>query len=295
MFTSKPIATKAIKILATITTAAAIGACSSSDSTTVTSDQGPSKKTLSVPFSLYSGATELTTCDTTFAGTSGIGQNSQSGTVSKFAMFVHDIRVLDTQGNPISFTLDENNYQTQNVAMLTMSCGAPESANMKISGSYTSKETAGSISFKVGVPQAVNHQNPAEQPSPLNYGDLQWGWAMGKRFFVIEGTFNPVVNKQGFVFHVGSTGCNGDPTKEEAVTCSKSNRPDIQLGVMASSQPQVKIDIQALFDTWNFANGSNCHGFHGDFCKAGFKNLGLNFDSGAADASKQTVFSFVAK
>lgn len=280
----------ASKLLSVAAITTLIAACSSDDTT---KSIGPNKKTFSIPVELYSGATQLNTCDTQFAGASGLGANSQSGSITKFAMFVHDIKATDEYGDAINFTLDKNDYQAQGVAMVTMSCASPENANMAITGSYTSDEKIAGLSFKVGVPQSLNHQNPAEQASPLNYSDLQWSWAMGKRFFVLEGAFDPVVNSASFSLHVGSTGCSGDPAKDETVTCSKSNRAEIELTSINPNQQAIKIDIQALMGTNDFEENHSCHSFSGQFCKNTFPNLGINFDNGTANANSQNVFSVV--
>jgi uncharacterized repeat protein (TIGR04052 family) len=283
---------------AVLTAAAVIAACSSSDSNNT--EEVPELRTVSIPFMLHAGHTHLN-CGTAFAD---LGADERSGTVSKFRMYVSNIAVADENGDAIEFTLDENDYQAEGVALIEMVCDSdPNSINMAVTGSYRGDVEVAEVSFTVGVPVELNHGDYTAQSAPLNAEGMQWPWALGKRFLILEGDFDDELDNSSFVFHLGSTGCSGDPSLDESsedyaapgdVICSKPNRPEVSFTGFDSSAQAIKIDLKKLFGMTDFEESNVCHNgtqYSSELiCFEVFTGLGLD-DNGQGDASMQTVFT----
>jgi uncharacterized repeat protein (TIGR04052 family) len=297
-----------LKPLTLVSVAVLVTACSNSDSDV----QDIAIRTVAVPFEVYSGSTQLD-CVTRYEGSDALGTDFREGNLTDFRMYVHDIKVTDQYGNISPFELDETDYQTDGVALLDMGCyDGASTSNMRVSGSYTGGAEVAKVSFTVGVPERLNHENAATQPAPLNVTGMQWAWASGYRFMRVEGNFDPAevaegaektANPNSFVFHLGSTDCVGNPALPEGdvgyaaasdVICSNANRPLITLEDADFSAQSVKFDIQALIGSTTLEESNDCHSFGAatkDLCVNAFNALGLDIATGEADASAQTAFS----
>ncbi|WP_238526893.1 MbnP family copper-binding protein [Brumicola nitratireducens] len=111
------------------------------------------------------------------------------------------------------FILDDNDWQSQQVALIRPAIDCEESTantaiTAKINGgrvNYDAKaKTPITLSFNVGVPFAVNHQNPLIQGSPLNDSSMFWVWRNGYKFIRWD-----MQSESGdpWSFHLGSVGC----------------------------------------------------------------------------------------
>jgi uncharacterized repeat protein (TIGR04052 family) len=77
------------------------------------------------------------------------------------------------------------------------------------------------LSFTLGVPFELNHQNPLLQASPLNLPNMFWSWRSGHKFFRLD-IQSPDNN---WVFHLGSVGCTAASTMRSAQSeCVEPNR-----------------------------------------------------------------------
>jgi uncharacterized repeat protein (TIGR04052 family) len=91
------------------------------------------------------------------------------------------------------------------------------------------------ISFVVGVPETANHHSASTSRSPYNRSGLAWSWQSGHKFMRLDIKPSQQVTKADgtktatFNFHLGSTGCSGDPVTGQVVTCTAPNRPAISL------------------------------------------------------------------
>lgn len=200
---------------------------------------------LMIPFQAKAGATEIA-CGKQLTN---LGVSAAKGTIADFAFYIHDIKFKTKAGQTVSATLDKNEFQDPEygVALLdfqdkTDSCnGAAKPTNKAVYASVTNLSSAeiSGIEFKVGIPAAANHHNASISTAPYNRSGLAWSWQTGHKFMRMD--VNPSHKVQlaytssgstvsnTYFFHLGSTGCSGDPTTGAVVSCTASNRPSVSL------------------------------------------------------------------
>lgn len=232
-----------------------------------------------------------------------------------FRFYVHDVRLLTSAGNEVPVELDDVDlFQTEGVGFIdfedgTGACNQGDApTNDELRGSAPAGTYTG-IKFKIGVPLALNHQDLATQPSPLNKSSLFWGWGFGHIFFaavsntIVEidedagiddtdgGTGLPPGINQHFT-HIGATGCDGDPMGGEPVTtCTNENQAEVTLTGFDYESDAIAVDFAEVKRGSDVAANIGCHSFTADTCTAPFLRLGLDFATGDASSSAQTVFS----
>lgn len=231
------------------------------------------------------------------AGTfSNLGTTMASWTPSDFRFYVHDVALVTESGSPVPVALDQDGtWQYQNVALLdfenhTGTCSnGTDATNTTLRGQVSAP--AGTrftgLRFTLGVPQELNHRNPATAPSPLNLSTLFWAWQSGYKFLRIDGrTVVP-----GFNIHVGSTGCTGDPAAG-SVTCTRPNRPTVTLMGFDPTQSVVVADLARLVATTDVNTSTGAPGCMGDAtdpeCITIMPTLGIAM--GGGDPPTQTFF-----
>ncbi|MBV2129411.1 MbnP family copper-binding protein [Arsukibacterium indicum] len=85
---------------------------------------------------------------------------------------------------------------------------------------------SGQLSFTLGLPFAINHQNPLTATTPLNHGDMFWSWQLGYKFLRLD----MQSQLQGWAFHLGSTGCQSASVLRPPLTpCNAANTYRITL------------------------------------------------------------------
>ena len=156
----------------------------------------------------------------------------------------------------------------------------------------------------------MNHTdwaNPTTTKAPLDIQSMAWNWQGGRKFAKIEVT-NPAWTSPTFNFHLGSTGCIGNPaTGTQVSSCSAPNRMDVKFATFDPVTQKIAVDIKPLLDgtnvTINQAAATGCmSGGTDPECLNVFKALaidwkadgtgtGLPINGGAA----QTLFRTVAK
>jgi uncharacterized repeat protein (TIGR04052 family) len=257
------------------------------------------------------------------------GQGSANTTITPhdFRFFVHDVRLITAAGVSVPVTLDARlPYQTKDLALIDFGDGAgrcdpsDQGTNMLLTG-LAPPGNYSSVAFTVGVPESLNHENPAAFPGPLQAPGVSWDWTFGFRFVMAEvfavtaqadldggahgagghdaghtpathdggaadgghaGHGAPMAGL-GFV-HLGSTGCvPGNP-----VTCAKANRPEIKLDNFSPRESTIVADLGAVFSTADLSTNVQCHG-DGASCAPMVEALGVNLQTGAPLAT-QRVF-----
>jgi uncharacterized repeat protein (TIGR04052 family) len=89
------------------------------------------------------------------------------------------------------------------------------------------------LSFNVGVPFAVNHQNPLTQASPLNDSSMFWAWRNGYKFIRWD-----MQNDMGdsWSFHLGSVGCKSAAmVRAPQKPCAQPNLIPVEMRVSSDS------------------------------------------------------------
>lgn len=264
----------------------ALIACGDDDQTTP--DTSPQSVTLG--FAAVVGD-EPFACNQTFA----IGSKATSVAFSDMRYYVHDVRLVDAQGNEVAVTLTEDGmWQHDGVALLDfedatgLCSNNTAQTNAKITGTVTRGDYRG-LRFKVGVPADLNHGNATQAASPLNATAMQWNWTEGYRYVRID--MNPA-GGGGFAFHLGAMSCSGS---NQNATCAREDIPEIALDAFDAASNTVVFDIAALTAETDVSTSQDsspgCHsGASDQDCASMFENIGVDFATGAASGT-QTTFS----
>jgi len=266
-------------------------------------------KSLTLGFSAEANQ-QAVNCDATIAGlgTAGTDVNFQD-----FRFFIHDVRLVKDSGEEVVLILEQNQWQHDDVALIDFqdkadSCnGAEKPIHNFITADYVDDgSTYTGLKFTVGLPAALNHNNPAEAPSPLNITSLQWNWQAGYKFMRMDVAPIGGITREGapeftgtaWNFHLGSTDCSGDPVIGEIVSCGKPNRPTVSLTDFILGESEIVVDYGVLVEAsvlaQDVAGAPGCmSGATDPECLEIFSRLGLDIATGeASNSTVQSVFRF---
>ncbi|MGS2719780.1 MbnP family copper-binding protein [Paraglaciecola aestuariivivens] len=110
------------------------------------------------------------------------------------------------------------------------------------------------LHFSLGVPFALNHQNPLQQESPFNLPTMFWSWRAGHKFFRLD-LHNPQDN---WVFHLGSVGCeSASVMRGPKAECLQPNRVQYKLNKMQQGTKLV-LHLDRLFNGLVLQNEQSC-------------------------------------
>lgn len=226
------------------------------------------------------------------------GQGSMDTTVTPqdLRMFVQELALITADGSSVPVQLEVRApWQSEEVALLDFedNKGSCVEGNADLNTEITGSVPAGTynaVSFRNGVPEDLNHKDPATASDPLKtYASLSWGWLTGFRFIKAE-LVQQVEQGQPFgigLVHPGAAACSGS-AQQGSVTCAKPNRNQIVLENFDASKNTVVIDAGAIFKSTDLTQDSECHS-SGSSCAPMFSALGIDFASGQAKDG-QTVF-----
>ncbi|MFZ1568240.1 MAG: MbnP family copper-binding protein [Thiolinea sp.] len=278
-------------------------------------DDNSNTTTLSIPFVAKAGSVEVA-CGNELTG---LGQSADKGTMADFAFYIHDIKFKTKNGQTVSAKLDKSDFQDPEygVALLdfqnkTDSCtGAAKPTNKVVYASVNNLSSADivGIEFKVGVPSAANHHNASISVAPYNRSGMAWSWQSGHKFMRLDVnpshkvqlayTVNGANVSNSYFFHLGSTGCSGDPTTGAVVNCTAPNRPTITLTtdfkVSNLTTSKIVRDYAKLMESININTDAvmppGCMSGSSDIeCMNIFNNLGMSHGAHTA-TGLQKVFS----
>ncbi|MEZ4443243.1 MAG: metallo-mystery pair system four-Cys motif protein [Polyangiaceae bacterium] len=231
----------------------------------------------------------------------GVGMGNTSGQLTDFRLYVHDLEILTAEG-AVPLELEQDGvWQLESLALLDFEdkAGACANGTTELNTSVRGEVPAGTVPvglrFKLGVPFELNHADAATAPSPLNLTALFWNWQGGYKFlradFMASGAMMP------FNLHLGSTGCDGDPSTGGVTTCDRPNVTTITLDSFDPTSDTVVVDYGAVIATSDLgvpdAGGApGCmSGMTDPECPAVFQNLGIDMMTGTLDPSLQTLFT----
>lgn len=249
---------------------------------------------------------ETATCGTTYTG---LGMEDVSLEVLDYRYFVHDVRLLTSDGGEVPVTLtDDDVWQTERVALLDFETGCGDAGTAETNstlrgtipaGSLPDGETFDGIAFRVGVPFEDNHVNPdaPETESPLNITAMWWNWTGGYKFVRIEGRVAEA-DPPAWNLHLGSTGCTGPmPMAGEVDGCMNGNRLDVELTGFDPLTTTIGSDIAPVLEgvgmmTNTEGTPQGCMAGPTDpECDVLFDNLGLSWGGEAASGPQQLFFA----
>lgn len=230
---------------------------------------------------------------------SGLGSSGSTWTPEDFRLYVHDLVLLDDEGGRFPVTLhDDGKWQNGRVALLdfedhTGGClNGTDDTNGLVLGDAPHGTYSG-LSFSVGVPFELNHNDAAAAPSPLNLSTMFWSWQGGYKFLRLDGASTG--QPDGALVHLGSTGCEADAYGVVS-GCSEENVATITLDGFDPTQSTVVVDLAGLFEAVDLdqnvdGTASLCMSDQSDpDCAGVFAALGLAFDGRPADPAGQTFF-----
>lgn len=297
-------------MLALALPALGVAACGEDD--TAASPATPTgPQTVELRFAAKVGG-ETFACGKTF---SGIGTSAQTIKPVDFRFYVHDVRLVNAADEETPVALDnDGKWQDGTVGLLDFedNSGACENGNTDLNARLTGTVLAGSfdrVRFRVGVPFAKNHADVASAASPLNVTSLFWNWQGGYKFARLDAVVDGVTASDGgpssFVFHLGSTACDGDPATGGVKSCAKANVPDIELRLADTGKTvgadlggkTIVLDWAALLAGVDVAADKGgmpgcMSGATDPECATMFEALGLSIATGAPDTASGSASAF---
>jgi len=285
-------------------------ACSSSDSDsndTISTDTDNSVA-IAIPFEAMSNDVAVD-CDTPLTG---LGTAGTDAALKDFRFYVYNLRLGTNQGRQLVLELEENSWQQDGLALVDFQnkgdfCdGEDKPTHKEISGTVNLEtgESIDSVSFTIGIPEALNHQDQTAAESPLNITSLFWSWQTGYKFMRLDiapvggvtRPTDPAYNNSTWNIHLGSTNCTGEPQLGETVACTRNNRPQIALDNFDPATSTIVVDYSALIAAASVGQDEGgapgcMSGATDPECPTVFANLGLDVVSGDVDITvNQTVF-----
>lgn len=293
--------------------AASLAACGGGgdDST----DTGPQAVTLE--FGAYAGGTAVQ-CGTLVTG---LGSGNVDAQIRDFRFYVSNVKLLKADGSKVALTLGANDdwnltSGSDSVTLIdlengTGSCaGGTAAMNATVKGTVPAGSYVG-VEMTMGVPFALNHSDYAAATKPLDIQAMAWSWQSGRKFAKIEVTdpagATGTWTAKTFNFHLGSTGCTGNPASGQTVACVAPNRMDFHFHAFNPATQKIAVDVKALLAgtdiTVNQAGAAGCmSGGTDPECLKVFESLAIDWKANGTgtglpidEGHAQTLFKAVAK
>jgi uncharacterized repeat protein (TIGR04052 family) len=235
------------------------------------------------------------------------GMHDETWRISEFAMFLSQFSL--NKEHPI--ILDDNDWQSQQVVLIRSLNDCKQSiSNMMVSGFingdivawergvHSELNNSPILSFDIGVPFALNHQNPLLQASPLNDSSMFWAWRNGYKFirwdmqsdnaFADDENQDMNGNEGGidsWSFHLGSVGCESAAmVRSPKMPCAQPNvvpievslqSDSIQIGDNKEMHIQLTINLDNILERIHLTQANTCmfSGIDNQSCDDLVKNL----------------------
>jgi uncharacterized repeat protein (TIGR04052 family) len=278
-------------------------------------DDGPQAVTLE--FAAVSGATSVQ-CGT---AVTALGSPAVDAQIKDFRLYVSNVQMVKADGTKVPLTLGANDDWNLSVGENSMtlidlengvgSCSAGTAAtNAFIKGTVPAGSYVG-VELTMGVPYALNHSDYATATKPLDIQAMAWSWQSGRKFAKIEVTdpagATGTWTANTFNFHLGSTGCTGNPASGETVSCLAPNRMNVRLASFNPATQKIAVDLMALLAgtdiTRNQASAPGCmSGGTDPECLKVFEALAIDWKADGtgtglplAGGAAQSLFTAIAK
>jgi uncharacterized repeat protein (TIGR04052 family) len=242
----------------------------------------------------------------------GVGTTRSSITPSDFRMYVSEVKLLRQDGSAVPVQLAQDGiWQHQNVALIDFENGTgpcrngTTATNTAVRGQVPAGDYVG-VELTVGVPFALNHQDPTIAPSPMNSTAMFWNWQGGYKFIKFDTTSSGIStdkpaapNAMGpvtrYSVHLGSTACAGDSKTQAPSACQNPNRVTVRLNQFDLAKNTVVVDMGAVLAQANVdvnAKGTSpgCMSFPKDGdCPSVMNALGLAYDGVPASGAQRLL------
>ncbi len=289
--------------------AAALAACGGDD-------DGP--REVSLQFAAYSGGTAVA-CGT---AVTALGSPATTAQIKDFRFYVSGVKLIRVDGSKAPLKLGANddwnhtNAAGDAVTLIdlengTGSCaGGTAATNAVLKGTVPAGDYVG-VEMQMAVPFSLNHSDYAAAPKPLDIQGMAWSWQSGRKFAKIEVTdpdgATGIWTDKTFNFHLGSTGCTGNPATGATVNCATPNRMAFHFHAFDPAAQKIAVDVQALLAgndiTRNQAGAVGCmSGGTDPECLKVFQALALDWKADGTgtglpldEGHAQTLFKAIAK
>jgi uncharacterized repeat protein (TIGR04052 family) len=279
------------------------------------SDDGP--QAVAIEFGAFSGTTAIK-CGTAVAG---LGSGAVTAQVKDFRFYVTNVRMVKADGTEVPLTLGANDdwnltVNNDRVTLIDLEDGSGSctegtaATNTSVKGTVPAGDYVG-VKMTMGVPFAFNHSDYASATRPLDVQAMAWSWQSGRKFAKIEvtdpdGATGTWASKT-FNFHLGSTGCTGNPASGQTVSCTAPNRMNFGFASFDPTTQKVAVDVKALLAgtdiTVNKASAPGCmSGGTDPECLRVFESLAIDWKADGSGSglpisggAAQTLFRAVAK
>ncbi len=249
-------------------------------------------ESISIRFAGYAGSNPVS-CDTQ---ATGLGTGSVTASIKDFRFYLSNVRLLARDGAEVPLVLPANDdwhltVGDDRVTLIDLENGAgacsagTAATNADLVGTVPVGDYVG-VAATMGVPFALNHSDYATASAPLDSQAMAWSWQSGRKFAKIEVTdpagANGSWSANTFNFHLGSTGCVGNPANGETVSCTVPNRMDFEFAAFDPATQQVAVDIVELLKdndvTVNQSGAAGCmSGGTDPECDAVFDALSIDW------------------
>ncbi len=265
---------------------------------------GPQR--IAIDFAAKAGTQDVA-CGTPITG---LGNGKVSAELHDLRFYVSNVALLNDKDEAVAVTLDVNDWQTKEVALIDLEDGTgacadagTKATNLQIKGTVPAGNYKG-VKLTVGVPSSLNHTDYAVATKPMDVQALAWSWQAGRKFAQIEvnpvgGVARPAPAAAGktFYVHLGSTGCTGNPVTGETVSCARPDRMDFTFSRFNVATQKVVLDLAALYTGTNLnedlGGAQGCmSGATDPECDAIFKVMKIDLVTGKSidNGSGQTLF-----
>jgi uncharacterized repeat protein (TIGR04052 family) len=289
------------QILVGLTTAALLSACANT---------GTYSSTQSVEIQFAAAINgQSFACGQSYAN---VGTTKSTITPSDFRMYVSQVKLVRKDGTAVPVSLTQDGvWQYQNVALIDFENGegpcrnGTTPTNTSVRGSVPTGEYTG-VELTVGVPFALNHQDPTVATSPLNSTAMFWNWQGGYKFIKFDtassglseqrpaapNAMGPVTR---YSMHLGSTMCASASRTQAPSACQNPNTLTVRFERFDVKRGQIVVDMgsvlaQANVDVNAPGTSPGCMSFPKDSdCSPVMQALGLSYDGVAATGPQRLI------
>ncbi|HEX5793659.1 MAG TPA: MbnP family copper-binding protein [Rheinheimera sp.] len=183
-------------------------------------------------------------CDSSFS------LGPQRWQLSQLQFYLSDFQL---NGKALPLVADQR-YQQPHLALLGTVCDGNDNWQLQ----FQQAPAHGTLSFKLGVPPALNHQDPLRAVAPLNQSELFWSWQQGYKYLRLDLTaIDGASGQTGWSLHLGANGCqSASPLRAPAGPCAAPNLAQVQLAYRQGQQ--LVLDLAPLLNGLTLSSDNHC-------------------------------------
>lgn len=226
---------------------------------------------VTIRFGAYQGSTPVD-CSSSLK----LGSDQRAVKLADLRFYIADVELIKADGSKVKLKLkqtDDYHYQPEdeshNLSLIDLEnaqgdCdGGSTGTNTMIEGTVPAGQYTG-VAMTLGVPFALNHLNAADAATPrvlqnAVHPGMSWNWRGGRKFTNIQFDQDRATDptpwqtaegddKGKAIFHLGSTGCLGNPAEGTPISsCKAPNRAEVVLSNFNPGTQVVALDVGTLF------------------------------------------------